>query len=73
MKTIQLTTRQAEVVRTIRAMQRSLRRAPTQRQVGEALGIARRTACNHINNLADKGAVAKFGYTNAIKIYELKA
>lgn len=73
MTTATLTERQVQVVRAIRTLQRSLRRAPTQRQVAEVVGIARRTACDHIANLAVKGAVDKYGKVNSIKFYDLKA
>lgn len=72
-KSVQLTARQVDVVRAIRKLQRSQRRAPTQAQVAEVVGIARRTACDHIANLAVKGAVDKYGRTNRIKFYDLKA
>lgn len=69
----QLTKRQQEVLTVLRERQRSLRRAPVQRDVAEKLGIARRTACYHIANLADKGAVVKYGHCNHVKFYDLKA
>ncbi len=67
-----LTERQVQVVRAIRGLQRSLRRAPTQRQVAEVVGIARRTVCDHVARLTDKGVVDKYGKCNSIKIYILK-
>lgn len=70
--TTTLTERQVQVVRAIRGLQRSLRRAPTQRQVAEVVGIARRTVCDHIANLADKGALDKYGMVNRMKFYDLK-
>jgi predicted HTH transcriptional regulator len=73
MASVQLTERQVQVVRAIRGLQRSLRRAPTQRQVAAVVGIARRTACSHIANLAKAGAVDKYGKVNSIKFYDLKA
>jgi hypothetical protein len=72
MTATRLTERQVQVVRAIRGLQRSLRRAPTQRQVGAAVGIARRTACDHIANLAAAGVVDKYGKVNSIKFYDLK-
>ncbi len=72
-KAIVLTKRQVEVARAIRKLQRSLRRAPTQKQVGAVVGIARRTACDHIANLAEKGAIVKYGKKTAVKFYDLVA
>ena len=70
-KAIQLTERQVQVNRAIRKLQRSLRRAPTQKQVASVVGIARRTACWHIANLAEKGALTKYGKKTSVKFYDL--
>jgi DNA-binding MarR family transcriptional regulator len=73
MTTVTLTEKQVQVLRAVRAQQRSLRRAPTQKAVAETLGLARRTVCDHIQRLADKGALDKYGKVNSIKFYDLKA
>jgi len=72
MKTVQLTARQTEVLRTMRAMQRSSRKAPTQEKLAAALGIKQHTLSEHITNLALKGVVTKYGQVNRIKFYDLK-
>jgi SOS-response transcriptional repressor LexA len=73
-KTFELSERQVEVVRAIRKLQRSLRRAPTQRAVAQEIGtIGRRGVCHVIANLARQGAVDVYGKTTAIKFYDLKA
>jgi Mn-dependent DtxR family transcriptional regulator len=72
MKTVQLTARQTEVLRTVRAMQRSSRKAPTQAKLAAALGIKQHTLSEHITNLASKGVVTKYGQSNRIKFYDLK-
>jgi len=69
---IQLTARQTEVLRTMRAMQRSSRKAPTQEKLAAALGIKQHTLSEHITNLALKGVVTKYGQVNRIKFYDLK-
>lgn len=71
-KQVQLTQRQTEIVQTIRTMQRSLRRAPTQQRIADALGIKKNTVSEHITRLAEKGAVDKYGRLNLIKFYDLK-
>lgn len=69
-----LTERQIEVVRAIRKLQRSLRRAPTQRAVAAEMGtIGRRGVCYQISRLAELGAVDVYGKQTAIKFYDLKA
>lgn len=71
MAKIQLTTRQTQVLRTMRDLQRSSRKAPTQAKIAEALGIKQHTVSEHITNLAVKGAVTKYGRVNKIKFYDL--
>lgn len=71
-KQVQLTARQTEVVQTIRTLQRSLRRAPTQQRIAEALGIKKNTVSEHVTRLAMKGAVDKYGKVNRLKYYDLK-
>lgn len=70
-KAATLTTRQVEVVRAIRKLQNSKRRAPTQAQVAEVVGIHRRTACYHIARLSLNGSIDKYGKVNSIKFYDL--
>jgi SOS-response transcriptional repressor LexA len=73
-KTFELTERQVEVVRAIRKLQRSLRRAPTQRAVAQEIGtIGRRGVCHVVAKLANKGAVDVYGKSSRIKFYDLKA
>jgi hypothetical protein len=73
-KTFELSERQIEVVRAIRKLQRSLRRAPTQRAVAQEIGtIGRRGVCHVIANLASQGAVDVYGKASRIKFYDLKA
>lgn len=67
-----LTTRQTEVLKTIRKLQRSQRRAPTQQRIAEVLGVKKHTVSEHITNLALKGALDKFGRVNKIAFYDLK-
>jgi DNA-binding CsgD family transcriptional regulator len=71
MAKIQLTARQTQVLRTMRDLQRSSRKAPTQAQIAETLGIKQHTVSEHITNLALKGAVTKYGRTNRIKFYDI--
>jgi DNA-binding MarR family transcriptional regulator len=73
MKEIKLTEKQTQVIKTIYKMQRNLRRAPTQRQVAEKLGLARTTVNEHVNNLFRKGALIGYGETNQVMIYKIKA
>lgn len=71
-KSFELTERQVEVVRAIRKLQRSLRRAPTQRAVAAEIGdIGRRGVCHQISNLARMGAIDVYGKNNRIKFYDL--
>lgn len=71
---VTLTERQVEVVRAIRKLQRSLRRAPTQKAVAAELGtIGRRGVCYQISRLASKGVVDVYGKSNSIKFYDLNA
>jgi Mn-dependent DtxR family transcriptional regulator len=71
MKTVQLTARQTEVLRAMRAMQRSARKAPTQAKLAAALGIKQHTLSEHITNLALKGVVRKYGTSSRIAFYEI--
>jgi DNA-binding CsgD family transcriptional regulator len=66
-----LTARQSEVLRTMRDLQRSSRRAPTQAKIAEVLGVKAHTVNEHITNLALKGAVTKYGRVNRIKFYDI--
>lgn len=71
-KQVTLTDRQIQVVRAIRKLQRSLRRAPTQKAVAAELGtIGRRGVCHQIARLAAIGAVDVYGKSNSIKFYDL--
>jgi Mn-dependent DtxR family transcriptional regulator len=60
-----------QVLRTMRDLQRSSRKAPTQAKIAEALGIKQHTVSEHITNLAVKGAVTKYGRVNRIKFYDI--
>jgi Mn-dependent DtxR family transcriptional regulator len=71
MAKVQLTARQTQVLRTMRDLQRSSRKAPTQAKIAEALGIKQHTVSEHITNLAVKGAVTKYGRVNRIKFYDI--
>lgn len=70
-KSIELTTRQQEVIATLYKMQRNLRRAPTQIQIAEQMGIARTTVNEHLVNLSHKGALKFYGETNRVMYYKI--
>jgi SOS-response transcriptional repressor LexA len=72
-KSFELTERQVEVVRAIRKLQRSRRRAPSQKAVAAEIGtIGRRGVCHQIANLARMGAIDVYGKATLIKFYDLK-
>lgn len=74
MNNAQLTERQLEVIRAIRKLQRSRRRAPTQTAVAAEIGsIGRRGVCHQIAKLASMGVVDVYGKKNSIKFYDLNA
>lgn len=69
-----ITQRQVEVIRAIRKLQRSLRRAPTQLAVAKEIGtIGRRGVCYQISKLAEQGVIDVYGKAKAIKFYDLNA
>jgi Mn-dependent DtxR family transcriptional regulator len=71
MAKVQLTARQTEVLRTMRDLQRSGRKAPTQAAIAEVLGVKAHTVNEHVTKLALKGALTKYGRVNRIKFYDI--